>query len=274
MRKIILLMFSLLFFPLNNYAEDNEHDFGTWLEIGAKKDLASLPLSLDFQGELRTKSISTQVDRISLAIGATYKFNKYLKFNFSYAFIDSYKADKERYSKETYNQDGVLLSYRKRFTPGYWTPRHRFYFELTPTIKLARMLRVSLRERYQYTFTPVNHYTRNTYYYELEKDAFVLDYSQNGELRQEPRDHRHSLRSRLKLDYDKKGIKCTPYVSVELHNDLRNDFRIRKIRSAFGMDYKLNRHHSLGAAYILNWDCEKQPHEFFHALNISYTFKL
>ena len=47
---------------------------------------------------------------------------------------------------------------------------------------------------------------------------------------------------------------------------------LQKIRSAVGMDYKINKQNSVGLAYVLTLNRMEQPHERMHALSASYSY--
>ncbi len=270
---------------MTSWAGDiDDSDFGTWLEVGAKKELNHL-FSVSVDGELRTNDNSTNVDRLSIGVSGTYKMNKYLKFSLGYAFLDSYKTEKSKIKEGDKDNNGILLDYRERITESHWSPRHRIYFEVSPDIKIAKMLRISLRERYQYTFTPEQTLDRMAHFYEWEGDGGYELYHSVKDPKNEKAEHKHVLRSRLKFEYDKKRVDWTPYYSIEFHNNLREQggeksMYLRKVRNAFGTDYKINRHHSVGMAYILT--LEREPNEdvantniksLIHAVNVSYSYK-
>ncbi len=270
-----------LFLPITSQAGDiSDNDFGTWLEVGAKKELNHL-FSLEASGEMRTNDNSTSVDRLSIGVSGTYKMNKYVKFSLGYTFLDSYKKEKTKWEEDEWEK-------HERVTKSHWSPRHRFYFDVSPDIKIAKVLRISLRERYQYTFTPEEVLDRTTYIYEWKKTDKEYKYNYVGpkdDPNHEKAEHVHVLRSRLKFEYDKKRVDWNPYYSIEFHNNLvtqggEKNMYMRKLRNAFGTDYKINRHHSVGMAYILT--LEREPNKeiantntktLMHAINVSYSYK-
>ncbi len=282
--KLALLL--PLFLPTASWAGDiDDNDFGTWLEVGAKKDLyyEGHEFSLEAGGELRTQNTSRNIDRLSIGLNGTYKMNKYLKFTLGYAFLDSYKMEKTKWKNGSDDDD---WDKRKRISESHWAPRHRFYFEVSPDIKIAKVLRISLRERYQYTLSQANSYDRTSFYYRETGDELrEMESKRKTETKNDATEHMHVLRSRLKFEYDKKRVDWNPYYSIEFHNSLRDQYGekcmyLRKLRNVFGTDYKINRHHSIGMAYILT--LEREPNEdvantnvksLIHALNVSYKYK-
>ncbi len=284
-KKLVLLL--PLFLPIASWAGDiDDNDFGTWLEVGVKKDLyyEGHEFSLEAAGELRTQNISKNIDRLSIGLNGTYKLNKYLKFTLGYAFLDSYKTEKQKIKDDDIDNNGIAWERRIRITDSHWAPRHRFYFEVSPDIKVAKVLRISLRERYQYTFTPKQTLDRTANYYDWNGSEYEF-FRSIDDPNHEKAEHMHVLRSRLKFEYDKKRVDWNPYYSIEFHNSLRDQYGekcmyLRKLRNVFGTDYKINRHHSIGMAYILT--LEREPNEdvantniknLIHALNVSYKYK-
>lgn len=273
MVKKMLLTAAVLCLPalaLSAQDDDYDNDFGTWWELGAKKELTKQWfLSLD--GELRTNDMNKEVNRLGLGIGANYKVNKYLKVGAGYTLLGGHKMDRTKVKIGDVGMDGIVYDFRERLTPGYWNNRHRFYVDITPDIKLGKAWHLSLRERYQYTFTPLQHHSRTTNYYEWAGSAYEVE--SVDETITDEKVHKHVLRSRIKLEYDKKKVDWKPFVSVEAQNNLANHMHLRKLRAALGTEYKISKHHSAGIAYVFTRANEGGDKELFHALNISYNFK-
>ena len=82
---------------------------------------------------------------------------------------------------------------------------------LTGTYKFQNNLRLSLRERWQYTYRPEKTVTRWDFDNSWWEDKVRLGKGKN------------QLRSRLQLEYDKKKALLTPYASVELPNKLTSN---------------------------------------------------
>ena len=59
------------------------------------------------------------------------------------------------------------------------------------------------------------------------------------------------FRYRAKIDYDIKGSKFAPYVSVEAFHDLILD-HVDKVRYTGGLSYPINDHHELGLFYRIS----------------------
>ncbi len=71
-------------------------------------------------------------------------------------------------------------------------------------------------------------------------------------MKEKERKDEHVLRSRIKLDYDIKGCPLAPFVSYEIHNFLNDGMKIDKHRISAGADWKIDKKHKLGIAYLLN----------------------
>ena len=99
--------------------------------------------------------------------------------------------------------------------------------------------------------------------------------------RTKPAESDHVLRSRLKLEYDKKHCPWGPYLSVETHNSLNSGqkMNLEKVRTGIGCEYKINKQHSVSFAYIFtahihdDEDDHQRLHERIHAASIGYQFE-
>ena len=220
-------------------------DFGLWSEVNVEKKL-SKKWSLDAGLEYRNRDNMKTADRWSLGVDVNYKLTDWLKLSAGYSLLD------DHYYK--LNDSG------KKYAD-YWGPRHRFNVSLTFDKKLIGDFRFSLRERWQYTYRPSQNVTRWSFFdnaYESE----AHEYSGKG---------KNVLRSRLQIEYDKKGLAITPYANVELFNA----WNVQKIRYNVGVDWKLSKQHSLGLFYryqhVYDDDDDLEPN--IHMLGLSYKFK-
>ncbi len=258
MESRTLILF-LLLLPLPAWAGGD--DFGVWTEIGVQKVLPR-NFTIGLEGELRTRDTSTKVDRIGLGVNAGYKLNKYVKFGVAYNFMESYKDGKTTIK---YKSDGETIK-NVHVTPNYWRPKHRLSVEVTPSVKVFHMLRLSLRERYQYTRKEEVSLTRYKYKYDLGTGEWPRE---NDPKLKEAKDS-HILRSRLKLEIDKKKLKWSPFVSAETQNYFRH-MELRNVRAAAGTEYKFNKRNSVNAAYVFTY--YKEDAYRMHALSVGYDFK-
>ena len=265
MKRLLLL---LLLLPSITWAGDND-DWGTWLELGAEK---ALPYNMEvgLEGEFRTKDNSSVTDRWSIGAYFGYKAHKYLKLNVGYSIMMDYS--KEKKSKESYDEDDELESYR--LTPSYWSPRHRVFLDATSGIKFWKWLRLSARLRYQYTYQPSYDveridYERNDMF---TPEGLITTWEEESNPKTYPSENRQVLRSRIKLEVDKKHLNWSPFVSVEFHNDIASSMNFDKLRTAVGTGYKISKQHKVSLSYVYTLNRMKHPFDNFHALSASYSF--
>lgn len=264
MKKILLIATLLLPAVLNAQWTD---EYGTWISVGAKKSLGT-QWSLGLEAEYRAQDNS----RWAVGLDAGYKLNKYIKFGAGYTLLYNRKGEKVK------GDSAVDDEYR--VTPAYSYPRHRFIVEATADKRFWKWLRISLRERYQLTYRPAKNYDRITYskyiddnWEEQWDDGVTSTKTRESETSQ-------LLRSRLKLEVDKKGWKFAPFASAELCNSVRvgDRFDVDKVRTTVGTSYKLNKQHEFTLGYVLtfvfNDDDEKaEDNNRIHAVNVGYNFK-
>lgn len=322
------------------FAGDND-DFGLWTEAEFQKKLP-YNMSIGVSGEVRTENNSSRIDRMSLGVSFGYKVNKYFKLGASYSLLESYRTSKTEDKSYRDRLDGGikkskdqivegeskynwfdlddypadLNEYKKyrltdcngyNYTPSFWRARHRLSIDATGSVKIAKILRVSLRERYQYTSgctKNVNqHIVRekfnrrknsptmdaNTMEWYIDPDEWEVDEDYNTEAEKNTDsirvktfsyDDSHILRSRLTLEIDKKNLNWSPFISVEAHNNLvaqhgevhTNVLHLEKLRTMVGTEYKFNKQHSLSMAYILTCNYEEPITKHMHAISIGYNF--
>ncbi len=132
------------------------------------------------------------------------------------------------------------------------------------------MLRIFLRERYQYTHQKEVSVLRADY--EINPKTGVYERDDEVKLSDKVKSAKdtHLLRSRLKLELDKKACSWSPFVSVEAMNYFRH-MELCKVRSMAGTEYKINKRNSVELAYVFTYD--KQDEERFHAISLSYNIK-
>ena len=223
---------------------------GLITELGAEKKL-SKQFSIGLEAELRTRNNFKTMDRWSVGIGAEYKPVKYLKFEGGYTLLNTnFREDISLKSNGSYNN----------WRPSYWGIRHRVYASATGTYKFKSNLRLSLRERWQYTYRPETTVTRWDF-----DNSWWEDNVRAGK-------GKNQLRSRLQLEYDKKNALLTPYANVELYNS----WAIEKIRYTIGTDINLSKQHSLNLFYryqnMKNVDADEYDPNM-HYIGVGYKFK-
>ena len=207
--------------------------------------------SVEAEAELRTRNDFKTMDRWSIGIGASYKFNKWMKADAGYTCLNTnFHEDISLKSNGNYNN----------WRPSYWGIRHRMHASMTGTYKFSNNLRISLRERWQYTYRPEKTVTRwdfdNSWWEDKARGA-------KG---------KNQLRSRLQVEYDKKKALFTPYASAEFYNALA----IEKIRYTVGTDINVKKNHTFNIFYRYQnmknvEDDEYEPD--MHYLGVGYKVK-
>ena len=283
--------FVLLFAPcsmLHVAAQDGNDEVGMWTELGIEKSITkSWDVGLDMEYRAQNKA------RFSVGLGTSYKVNKYLKFGLSYSFLYS---EKNKYKNKDEGEVGS-----DDWTRGYnlvdeWYPRHRFSAEATGSVKLWSWLKLSLRERYQlthrraWTAEKLMHRENHLKHYDFDDDWNEITwYETTVTDKTEPKEYPaltdQVLRSRLKLEYDKKRCPFSPFVSAEFHNSVSkgDHMLLQKIRTAAGCSYKFRKHNEVSLAYLITfdiYDIEEDEnvrevvrlHDRLHAINIGYKY--
>ena len=290
-RQIFALLLLAPGFLLPASAQEGSDEIGVWSELGIEKSITkSWDVGLDFEYRAQNRS------RFSAGLGTSYKLNRYLKIGVSYSFLYSQRPDKYKEKSEgVVGAESWTTGYN--YTSEYWFPRHRFSAELTGSIKLWKWLKVSLRERYQLTHgrarnvDKLKHRVANEIKYDFDDDWneitwYEQEVTDDVVTEIKPAYTDQVLRSRLKLEFDKKRNPFSPFVSAEFHNSVgRGDHMLlQKIRTAAGISYKFRKHNEVSLSYILTfdmYDTEEDEtmtlqtvrlHDRMHAINIGYKY--
>ncbi|MBR4735279.1 MAG: DUF2490 domain-containing protein [Bacteroidales bacterium] len=96
---------------------------------------------IEAEEEVRTADSFAGLGSLRTTLGISYKPLNFLKVGAGYTLINPYKIGKEL-------DDDVLYT-------GFWAPRHRFFADVTGTLKLGKF-NLSLRERFQFTHNADN----------------------------------------------------------------------------------------------------------------------
>ena len=281
-----LTLASLLLCAAPMLAEGDD-EFGTWQGIGIEKAITKAwDVGLDLEYRAQHKP------RFSAGFSTSYKPIKYLKLGIGYNFLYGGRPDKLNDKSEgTVGSTEWTEGYN--FFPAYWYPRHRFSAEATGTVKLWRWLRISLRERYQFTRTPGYDYDRYRYRKlteektDFDEDWNEITYYEETVTRDEwdtksvLANTDQVLRSRVKLEYDKKRFPFSPYVSAEAHNSVSvgDHMLLQKVRAAIGCGYKFRKRNEVSLSYLVTfymYDIEDgevvRDHDRRHTLSIGYKY--
>ena len=258
MKQLFSVMMLLL--PLTAVAQGD--DFGLDFSLEAQKKL-SKAWSLSLEGEMRTRDNTKTTDRWSIGLDVDYKVTKWLKASAGYTLLYD-NNERISYFEELDDEvlDGDADAGDPKKCAKYWGTRHRFNVSLTFDKKLFGDFKFSLRERWQYTYRPE---------YTVSERWSYLDNAYDGKEKTYESKNIHVLRSRLQVEYDKKGLALTPYGNVEFFNA----WSLQKIRYTVGLDWKLSKQHSLGAFYYYQYvrDDEDDLEPNRHMIGVSYKFK-
>lgn len=281
------LFFALLIvLPLTTSAQDTENYGAVWTEVGVTKVLP-YDLSLDASFGFRTLDWFEDANRYDFNFGIGYKWGKYVKLGLSYSFIEKHFLNKVEYKYKdnldypTYQGSLVTDNNGNHYYQGYnvddahWAPRHRISFDITADKRFWKTLRISLRERYQYTHQNARNVNRMRYRdpsFDGNDNIVGYDEEESTVKRKSAWD-RHLLRSRLKFSIDKKGWKWEPFTSVEFHNNMSDSWHLDKIRAAAGTEYTIDKQHKISAAYVFTHENDDDGNENIHAISIGYRFK-
>lgn len=282
MRKSLLILPLMALLPAAAQAEGNDEG-AVWTEIGVQKSI-----NRQWKVGMDTEFRAQKEARWSLGVNTTYKPIKYFRLGAAYNFQYRRSPEKDKPHYDT-RMDGegneAWLCDGYNIDEKYWAPRHRLSLDATGTVKLGGWLRVSLRERYQFTHRAEVTYDRTRVRYDVKygPDGYYVD-TEDPEVSQKERtkaaEGDHVLRSRLKLEMDRKGCDWGPFVYAETHNNLGSGqkMNLEKVRTGIGCDYKINKQHSVGLAYVFTAYIHDEDvpharlHDRVHAANISYQF--
>lgn len=228
-----------------------QSESGLLLEAGAEKKI-SKQFSVGAEGDFRTRNDFKTVDRWSVGLSADYKFNKWLKASAGYTLLNNNFREDIRYKSS-----GALNNWR----PSYWGVRHRLNASLTAIYKPQKNLRLSLRERWQYTWRPEKTVSR----WDFDDEQWE-DKVRRGKAKSQ-------LRSRVQVAYDRKKTLLTPFANVELYNA----WGIEKVRYSLGTDIRIDKHNELTVFYryqdMRHVDADDYDPDM-HYLGIGYKWKL
>ncbi|MBR5962988.1 MAG: DUF2490 domain-containing protein [Bacteroidaceae bacterium] len=231
-------------------------DWGFWTNVEGETKLAS-GLHMSVEAGYRLRNVFSATDRASAGVSFSYK-NKnvapWLKVDAGYLFI--YKNNPSETNIKYTTED---IPKHMNVDDAYWGARHRSFASATASTKVGR-IKLSLRERYQYTYTAPASCNRTRYYYnplsilfpDLEEWYLITDTSDPDcsymvDAKKAKSDQK--LRSRLAASYDIPKCKFEPFAEVEAFNDIDTQFSLAKMRYTVGTDYKINKHSKLSAYY-------------------------
>lgn len=226
--------------PVSAHADD----FGLDINLGLKKKIIK-GLSASIEGSIRTQDNSSELERLSIGPGIDYKPIKYLKLDLGYEFIDKYRPS------YTTNNDNIVES--------YWSPRHRIVASVSGILPLGDF-KISLRERYQYTY---------------RQETSAKKTSQSGAAKSDKivsAEHSHMWRQRLSFEYEHPDIHIAPHFDFEMYNNLADGFAFDKLRFLLGIEYEITKNHSVELYYRYTYEIADSSEENSHLLGLGYEF--
>ena len=121
--------------------------------------------------------------------------------------------------------------------------------DVAPSVSVSSWLKLSLRERYQYTYRMARHDIDSQY--------------------------EHHLRSRIKAVMSMAQSKWEPFTSAEVFNNMGEGFTIDEIRLTVGTGHRFSLHHSVNIGYMLNLKKSTDSlDKMLHILTAEYIYNL
>ena len=239
-KRLIILLLAVVAALPRLYAQSES---GMILGLEVEKKI-NKQLGVSLEADYRSRNDFKTSDRWSVGLNADYKLTKWLKADAGYTYLNTHFGEKITKGAS-----------KTKWRPSYWGPRHRFHASLGADYKVWSNLRVSLRERWQYTYRP-----------EKSVERWNSDYIRESK-------GKHQLRTRLQVEWDQKRAMFTPYANVEFYNSMA----IEKIRYTVGTDIKITKQHSFGLYYrfqdMRNSDAEDADPDM-HYFGVGYKLKL
>jgi len=242
-RMALFLTVAVMSLPISAQSEG-----GLLFEVGAEKKVTK-NFSLGLDGEFRSRNNFKTADRWGIGVKADYKLTNWLKADAGYKLLYT-----NFHEDINYKSSGAYNTWR----PSYWGTKHRIYASLSACYKLPNNVKLSLRERWQYTYRPETTVTRWDFDDEKWEDKMRGMYVH------------HQLRSRFQVEYDKKKARFTPFAGIELYNG----WGVEKIRYNVGTDIRLDKQQSLSVFYRFQNICDSEDEDpNMHYLGFGYKFK-
>ena len=252
-RLAAVLLAAVTAVPLSAQSEG-----GLIVGIEAEKKL-SKKVAVGIEADMRTRNNFRTMDRWGIGISGSYELTKWLKGDIGYSLLDY--NNRERITYYTSSAGNAKIKWR----PSYWGVKHRFNVGLTGSHKFGNGLKLSLRERWQYSYRPEA--STDRYKMKISDQTMTLDsdYARSGK-------GKSQLRSRLELSYDKKYALLSPYASAEMYNA----WSVEKMRYTVGTDIRLSKHHSIDVFYRFQKAYGTDDEDYdpdMHHVGIGYKIK-
>jgi len=245
-KRLIILLMTVAATASSVKAQSD--DFGIWTEANVEKKL-STRLSVDGGVEWRLRDNASETERWSAGVGVEYKLTDWLKASAGYNFLYD----------NVYKENNKGTKYAE-----FWRARQRFNVSLTAS-KSFGDLKVSLRERWQYTYRPevtaTRYYLNTTTSHDAGEEADEHTYRGKG---------KNVWRNRLNLEYKVSKI-WRPYVAGESYVAGSG---LEKMRLSLGTEIRLSKKHALDVGYTFQKVFDDDDDEGNkHILGLAYKFK-
>ncbi len=261
-----------------------EDDFGIWTGVSVEKSITK-KLSADVSLGFRAEDKLQRVARWDIGAGVGYKPLKWLSIGAGYTYIYGRNGQETKTDyKNKLDDEGNPIFNGYNVDHGFWRNRHRATFDVTGKLSAGRWT-FALRERYQYTHYAATSTLRDRYRSEIPAaqlasytgDVYEWDGHSFARFTQTDNDKkakdRHTLRSRLTVEYNIRHYPLTPYVSAELYNNFSENMDLDKSRFMAGVEWKISKRHRLDFAYLFQNSSDDDNDGNLHAINIEYKFK-
>lgn len=254
--KCRFVIFIAALLPILCHAQTD--DTGLWMGASVEKKL-SKKWSIEAEGEYRLMDDMQTTDRFSIGLSTSYKIMRWLKADAGYDYLHS-------------REPGEYTGSGNYYKSAYWCPRHRVHASLAATAKLTKNLRLSLRERWVYTYRPSFDRNRINVDEHSAQYGIITAKEEDGKCK-------NALRSRLLLDYKIKKSGFTPFVSLEAYTATGGkdgDFgNLQKLRYSLGTEYEFTKHHAVKLYYLFQDYKEGEDEEGNndrHVVGVSYGY--
>lgn len=251
-------------------------DVGLWLEASATKRI-NKHWSVEGGTEFRMNDNISTPNRFSLGGSVSYRPLKWMRLSAGYIWLYGHKAAKD---KINYTSDEQPQKKNYKYTPAYWSSRHRVNAELAMQApKLWRCVQLSARLRYQFTWRNAFTVDRLKYKYidTLDEEGNTIRVLSDDDPQSDPDEKEyastHYLRSRIKAEYEKKRCPWSPYISYEFFNDLSTSMTMVKSRLGVGTGYKINKKNSVSLGYLFAVEYADGANQRSHIITAGYEFK-
>lgn len=258
MNRLFSIFATILLAAISLPACADDADEALWMSVGVEKQL-SKKWALDGEIEYRMKDHMRHADRWAFTLGAEYRLAKWLKADAGYSY---HYCNKEE-EVETYLNDTGKKEITKT-TDGFMYSRHRVYASLTGTVRFGN-LKLSLRERWQYTYRPSKITDRTKVKTKLSNGQ-TETYVEEKEFRG---DATNMLRSRLMANYSFPHTPLSAFASAEIYT---SDV-LEKMKYSGGIECNITKQ-CKAKLYYLYYDRHRDEDPNSHVFGAALDFKI